>query len=105
MRYGMWLNVAAAMGVPDLSAGCEWVQEERAAAPSPLPAGPSRSDPQDGPASCQIAGRRGSRGQPVGHARGERRERGPTAGLARGVDLVELEQPDARHADVSVRSA
>jgi AcrR family transcriptional regulator len=27
-RYGMWLNVAAAMGVPDLSVGCEWVQAE-----------------------------------------------------------------------------
>jgi len=27
-RYGMWLNVAAAMEVEDLSAGCEWVQAE-----------------------------------------------------------------------------
>jgi AcrR family transcriptional regulator len=27
-RYGMWLNVAAAMGVEDLSAGCEWMQAE-----------------------------------------------------------------------------
>jgi AcrR family transcriptional regulator len=27
-RYGMWLNVAAAMGVPDLSVGCEWVRAE-----------------------------------------------------------------------------
>jgi AcrR family transcriptional regulator len=27
-RYGMWLNVAAAMGVEDLSAGCEWMREE-----------------------------------------------------------------------------
>jgi hypothetical protein len=26
-RYGMWLNVAAAMGVEDLSAGCEWILE------------------------------------------------------------------------------
>ena len=25
-RYGMWMNVAAAMGVEDLSAGCEWVR-------------------------------------------------------------------------------
>jgi AcrR family transcriptional regulator len=25
-RYGMWLNVAAAMGVEDLSVGCAWVQ-------------------------------------------------------------------------------
>ena len=28
-RYGMWLNVAAAMGVEDLSAGCEWMRAER----------------------------------------------------------------------------
>jgi AcrR family transcriptional regulator len=27
-RYGMWLNVAAAMGVDDLSVGCEWVRDE-----------------------------------------------------------------------------
>jgi AcrR family transcriptional regulator len=27
-RYGMWMNVAAAMGVADLSAGCEWMREE-----------------------------------------------------------------------------
>jgi AcrR family transcriptional regulator len=26
--YGMWLNVAAAMGVEDLSAGCEWMRAE-----------------------------------------------------------------------------
>jgi AcrR family transcriptional regulator len=25
-RYGMWLNVAAALGVEDLSVGCDWVQ-------------------------------------------------------------------------------
>ena len=25
-RYGMWLNVAAALGVEDLSAGCEWIR-------------------------------------------------------------------------------
>ncbi len=30
-RYGMWLNVAAALGVEDLSAGCEWMQAEAAA--------------------------------------------------------------------------
>jgi hypothetical protein len=24
----MWLNVAAAMGVEDLSAGCEWMRAE-----------------------------------------------------------------------------
>ena len=27
-RYGMWLNVAAAMGVQDLSAGCAWIRDE-----------------------------------------------------------------------------
>ncbi|MBV9336331.1 MAG: TetR/AcrR family transcriptional regulator [Solirubrobacterales bacterium] len=27
-RYGMWLNVAAAMGVEELSAGCEWVRAQ-----------------------------------------------------------------------------
>jgi AcrR family transcriptional regulator len=32
-RYGMWLNVAAAMGVPDLSVGCEWVRAEESDAP------------------------------------------------------------------------
>ena len=29
IRHGMWLNVAAAMGVQDLSAACEWVRAER----------------------------------------------------------------------------
>jgi len=29
-RYGMWLNVAAAMGVEDLSAGCAWMRNEAA---------------------------------------------------------------------------
>jgi len=29
-RYGMWLNVAAALGVEDLSAGCEWMNAEQA---------------------------------------------------------------------------
>jgi AcrR family transcriptional regulator len=28
-RYGMWMNVAAALGVEDLSAGCEWVRAEQ----------------------------------------------------------------------------
>jgi len=28
-RYGMWLNVAAALGVEDLSAGCEWIQAKQ----------------------------------------------------------------------------
>src|SRR2546423_341278 len=34
-RYGMWLNVAAAMGVEDLSAGCEWMRAEAEATPAP----------------------------------------------------------------------
>jgi AcrR family transcriptional regulator len=29
-RYGMWLNVAAAMGVEDLSVGCDWIRAEQA---------------------------------------------------------------------------
>jgi AcrR family transcriptional regulator len=33
-RHGMALNVAAAMGVAELSAGCSWVQDELAARPS-----------------------------------------------------------------------
>ncbi len=33
-RYGMWLNVTAAMGVEDLSAGCEWIREEPAETPA-----------------------------------------------------------------------
>ena len=37
-RYGMWLNVAAAMGVEDLSAGCEWMRADAAGAPEPPPA-------------------------------------------------------------------
>ncbi|MGA9857741.1 MAG: helix-turn-helix domain-containing protein, partial [Solirubrobacteraceae bacterium] len=28
-RYGAWLNIAAAMGVEDLSAGCEWMRAEQ----------------------------------------------------------------------------
>jgi len=40
MRYGMWLNVAAAMGVPDLSVGCDWVREELAGEPAPEAARP-----------------------------------------------------------------
>ena len=27
-RYGMWLNVAAAMGVEDLSASCDWIAQQ-----------------------------------------------------------------------------
>ncbi|HTX11193.1 MAG TPA: TetR/AcrR family transcriptional regulator [Solirubrobacteraceae bacterium] len=34
-RYGMWLNVAAALGVEDLSAGCEWMQAEAEATAAP----------------------------------------------------------------------
>ncbi len=33
-RYGMWLNVAAAMGVEDLSVGCEWVRAEKLVIPA-----------------------------------------------------------------------
>ena len=33
-RGGMWLNTAAAMGVEDLSAKCEWMRAEAAAAAS-----------------------------------------------------------------------
>jgi AcrR family transcriptional regulator len=28
-RYGMWLNVAAAMGVEDISVGCEWLRAQQ----------------------------------------------------------------------------
>jgi AcrR family transcriptional regulator len=34
-RYGMWLNVTAALGVADLSAGCEWMQAEAADSADP----------------------------------------------------------------------
>jgi AcrR family transcriptional regulator len=37
-RYGMWLNVAAAMGVEDLSVGCEWVRAEQETAEQPTAA-------------------------------------------------------------------
>lgn len=37
-RYGAWLTVAAAMGVEDLSAGCEWIRAEAATAGPPAPA-------------------------------------------------------------------
>ena len=33
-RHGMWLNVAAAMGVEDLSAGCAWVRAGQPGPPS-----------------------------------------------------------------------
>jgi len=29
-RYGMWMNVAAAMGVEELSAGCDWMRDQGA---------------------------------------------------------------------------
>jgi AcrR family transcriptional regulator len=38
LRYGMWLNVAAAMGVEDLSAGCEWIRAEHDVDPADKPA-------------------------------------------------------------------
>jgi AcrR family transcriptional regulator len=34
-RYGMWLNVAAALGVEDLSAGCDWMRAEQAEGTAP----------------------------------------------------------------------
>jgi AcrR family transcriptional regulator len=34
-RAGMWLNVAAAMGVEDLSIGCEWIRAELARSEPP----------------------------------------------------------------------
>jgi AcrR family transcriptional regulator len=40
-RHGMWLNAAAAMGVEDLSAGCEWIRAENAELES------ERSEAQD----------------------------------------------------------
>lgn len=40
IRHGMSLNVAAAMGVEDLSVGCEWVRDELAGEP---PDGPGAS--------------------------------------------------------------
>jgi AcrR family transcriptional regulator len=33
-RYGMWMNVAAAMGVEDLSVGCEWMRDQTAVEPA-----------------------------------------------------------------------
>ncbi len=32
-RYGMWVNVTAAMGVADLSVGCEWIRSDAVAEP------------------------------------------------------------------------
>ena len=46
-RYGMWLNVAAAMGVEDLSAGCEWMQAEQADAAAD-DAAEAQASPSDG---------------------------------------------------------
>jgi hypothetical protein len=49
-RYGAWLNAAAAMGVEDLSVGCEWMQAELAGMPDPSgSAGPSDSAGTPGP--------------------------------------------------------
>src|SRR5690349_21032312 len=46
-RYGAWLNAAAAMGVEDLSVGCEWMRAELNDAPasgsSPGTASPDRA--------------------------------------------------------------
>lgn len=40
-RYGMWLNVAAALGVEDLSAGCEWMRAEADGAADPAATPPA----------------------------------------------------------------
>lgn len=40
LRNGMWLNVAAAMGVEDLSSGCDWIQAALAGAE--VESGPGR---------------------------------------------------------------
>ena len=66
-RYGMWLNVAAAMGVEDLSVGCEWVQAEQA-----MQAEAGRRCRPRPPAP--ISPRPGARGS----AAGRRRESAPT---------------------------
>jgi AcrR family transcriptional regulator len=42
-RYGMWLNVAAAMGVEDLSVGCEWMRTELAQDGAPAGQAPRAS--------------------------------------------------------------
>jgi AcrR family transcriptional regulator len=33
-RYGAWINIGAAMGVEDMSAGCEWIREDAAQLPA-----------------------------------------------------------------------
>jgi AcrR family transcriptional regulator len=33
-RYGMWMNVAAAMGVEDMSAGCDWMRDQATVDPA-----------------------------------------------------------------------
>ncbi len=56
-RYGMWLNVAAAMGVEDASAGCEWVREEGAEPDSSeTEAQDARSAPAQGARSAPAQG-------------------------------------------------
>jgi AcrR family transcriptional regulator len=37
-RYGMWINVAAAMGVEDISSGCDWLRAEQEDAVDAQPA-------------------------------------------------------------------
>jgi AcrR family transcriptional regulator len=49
-RYGMWLNVAAAMEVEDLSAGCEWIRAEA------LGAGEALDRADAAPADARAAG-------------------------------------------------
>ena len=47
-RHGMALNVAAALGVEDLSAGCEWVLAELSYDQSPRDVRPVSTDAQQG---------------------------------------------------------
>jgi AcrR family transcriptional regulator len=50
-RYGMWLNVAAALGVEDLSVGCEWMRAEQAGgAAEPAPPTAELAPPTPDPA-------------------------------------------------------
>jgi hypothetical protein len=44
-RYGMWLNVTAAMGVEDLSVGCEWIRAEALSPGGSRDAGEDASQP------------------------------------------------------------
>jgi AcrR family transcriptional regulator len=43
VRYGMWLNVAAAMGVEDLSVACDWIRREQRQLRAPIRRGRARA--------------------------------------------------------------